>query len=94
MSNLSENEIFERIFQKWEDRIGQIAEEVDASLTGKVDGKEKIILSPGTKMRHKKSKLLYTLMRVEANDVVLLAPEGDKEFLVNKDTLEKEYAID
>ncbi len=94
MSNFNENELIETIFQKWEKRISQIAEEVDATLKGKVDGNEKIILSPGTKMRHKKSKLLYTLVRVEENDVVLLTPEGDKEFLVNKDTLEKEYAID
>lgn len=87
-------DIIQQKLEEWEKRLEQLSEEVQASFSGKVDGKEKIILSPGTKVRHKKSKLLYTVSSVSPRDVILLTPEGDKQFIVDKDTMENEYAID
>jgi len=94
MKKLEDADIIRLMREEWEAKLSRLSEEVDAVLTGKVDGKEKMILSPDTKLRHKKSKLLYTLVSIGPRDAILMTPEGDKKFLVDKDTLEKEYAID
>lgn len=94
MKKLNENDIIQMMREEWDAKLARLSEEVDAVLTGKVDGKEKTILSPDTKLRHKKSQLLYTLVSIGPRDAILNTPEGDKQFLVDKDVLEKEYAID
>ena len=94
MKKLEESDIIRLMREEWNKKLARLSEEVDAVLQGNVDGKEKMILSPDTKLRHKKSKLLYTLVSVGPRDAILKTPEGDKQFLVDKDTLEKEYAID
>lgn len=94
MKKLEESDIIQIMREEWDAKLARLAEDVDAVLRGKVDGKEKTILSPDTKLRHKKSKLLYTLISIGPRDAVLLTPEGDKQFIVDKDTLENEYAID
>jgi len=94
MKKLEESDIIRMMREEWNAKLARLSEEVDAVLTGKIDGSEKMILSPDTKLRHKKSKLLYTLVSVGPRDAILKTPEGDKQFLVDKDTLEKEYAID
>lgn len=94
MNKLEESDIIQIMREEWDAKLARLAEDVDAVLKGKVDGKEKTILSPDTKLRHKVSKLLYTLISVGPRDAILLTPEGDKQFIVDKDTLEKEYAID
>lgn len=94
MKKLEDADIIRLMREEWDAKLARLSEEVDAVLTGKVDGKEKTILSPDTKLRHKKSKLLYTLVSIGPRDAILKTPEGDKQFLVDKDTLEKEYAID
>ena len=94
MKKLEDADIIQLMREEWDTKLKRLSEEVDVVLTGKVDGKEKTILSPDTKLRHKKSKLLYTLVSIGPRDAILKTPEGDKQFLVDKDTLEKEYAID
>jgi hypothetical protein len=93
MKKLEEADIIRIMREEWDAKVSRLAEEVDAILKGKVDGEEKTILSPDTKLRHKKSKILYTLDSIGPRDAILKTPEG-KSFLVDKDTLEKEYAID
>lgn len=51
------------------------------------------VLSQGLKVRHGKSRLLYTVQSIGLSDVILLTPDG-KDFVVTKDQLEKEYEID
>jgi hypothetical protein len=93
MKKLEEADIIRIMREEWDAKVSRLAEEVDAVLKGKVDGSEKTILSPDTKLRHKKSKILYTLYSVGPRDAILKTPEG-KLFHVDKDTLENEYAID
>lgn len=93
MKKLEDADIIQLMREEWNAKLARLSEEVDAVLKGKVDGKEKTILSPDTKLRHKKSKLLYTLVSIGPRDAILKTPE-DKQFIVDKDTLEKEYAID
>ena len=50
------------------------------------------IVSTGLKVRHKKSKLLYTVSSVGLSDAVLDTPEGQP-FVVTKKELEKDYEV-
>lgn len=92
MKKLEEADIIRIMREEWDAKIAQLAEEVDAVFTGKVDGKEKSLLSPELKLTHKKSGFLYTLVSVGSKDAILMSPEG-KKFIVDKDTLENEYVI-
>lgn len=93
MKKLKESDIIELMREEWEAKLSRLSEEVDAVFKGKVDGEEKAIMSPDTKLRHKKTRLLYTLVSIGPRDAILQTPEG-KEFLVDISTLEGEYAID
>lgn len=94
MKKLEEVDIIQIMREEWAERMNRLTEEVSATIKGKVDGKEKLILSPDTKLRHKKSQFLYTLVSVGLHDAILKTPEGDKQFTIDKDTLENEYAVD
>ena len=93
MKKLKDADILQLMKEEWAAKLARLSEEVDAVFKGKVDGEEKTILSPDTKLKHKKSKLLYTLVSIGPRDAILKTPEN-KQFIVDKDTLEKEYAID
>lgn len=92
MKKLEESDIIRMMREEWDAKLARLSEEVDAVLKGKIDGKEKLILSPDLKLTHKDSGFLYTLVSVGPRDAILKSPEG-KEFIVDKDTLENEYVI-
>lgn len=50
------------------------------------------VVTSGLKVRHKKSKILYTVTSVGLSDVVLDTPEGSP-FVVTKAELEKDYEV-
>lgn len=93
MKKLEESEIIKIMREEWDTRVGRLTESVDAVFKGKVDGKEKLLISPDLKLRHKKTQFLYTVISAGPRDIILKTPEG-KQFLVDKDTLENEYEID
>lgn len=93
MKKLTEADILQIMREEWDNKLKSLEETVDAVFKGKVDGKNKMILSPDLKLRHKKTQFLYTIDSVSPADAVLKTPEG-KKFLVDKDTLENEYEID
>jgi len=93
MKNLEDSVIIALIREEWSSKLKRLSESVDAILTGNVDGKEKTILSPETKLRHKKTQYLYDLVSVGPRDVILKTPEG-KQFIIDKSKLEKEYELD
>jgi hypothetical protein len=93
MKKLQESDIVRIMREEWDAKVARLAEEVDVVMRGKVDGGEKTLISPDLKLRHKASQLLYTVVSVGPRDVVLKTPEG-RQFLVDTETLEKEYAID
>lgn len=93
MKKLNEADIIKIMREEWDAKVKSLSETVDAVFKGKVDGDEKILLSPDLKLRQKDSQILYTVVSVSPREVVLKTPEG-KPFLVDKDTLESEYEID
>ena len=93
MKKLNDADIIQLMREEWATKLKKLSESVDAVLTGKVDGKEKSILSPDTKLRHIKTQYLYDLISVGPRDVILKTPEG-KQFIVTKDELESDYEID
>ena len=102
MKNLSEAEIIKMMREEWDTKLLALAESVDATLKGKVDGREKMLISPGLKLRNKvpsKKKgveplgYLYTVVSVSPRDVILQTPDG-KQMLVDKETLENNYELD
>jgi len=93
MKKLTEKDIIRIMREEWHSKVAVLSESVDAVVKGKISGKEKILLSPELKLRHKKTQFLYTVVSVGPRDIVLMTPEG-KQFLIDKDILEKEYEID
>lgn len=92
MKKLKESDIIQIMKEEWNNSLARLSEDVDAVFSGKVDGKEKTLLSSDLKLTHKKSGFLYTLVSVGSRDAILMSPEG-KKFIVDKDTLENEYVI-
>jgi hypothetical protein len=112
MKKLTESDIIQIIREEWKAKIKALSEEVSIKVLGKVDGKETVLLSPETKIKHKGTDDLYTFVRfiprsgeldldylqeptadtVKNCDVCLRNPQG-KEFIIDQDTLEKEYVV-
>lgn len=93
MKKLKEKDIIRLMREEWNANLHALSENVDAVLKGKVDGKEKFLISPELKLRHKKTQFLYTVDSVGPQDIILCTPEGEQ-FLIDKATLESEYEID
>jgi hypothetical protein len=94
MKKLKESEILQMIREEWRLKLNVLNETIDAALVGKVAGKEKLLITPALKLRHTTSKFLYTVKSASPRGVVLITPDEQKEFSVDKDTLESEYEID
>jgi hypothetical protein len=94
MKNLTESDIIRIFREEWELKVNRLSEEIDVTLKAKVGGKEeKQVISPELKILHKKSGIRYTVDSVSPKDCVLRTPEG-KTFLVDAETLEREYELD
>lgn len=94
MKKLTESDIIRIFREEWQTKVDKLAEEIDVSLKAKVmKGKEKVVISPGLKIVHKKSKIRYTVQSVSAEGCILRTPEG-KTFSVDPETLEREYELD
>ena len=93
MKQLRDADIIQMMREEWDAKLSALSESVDAALSGKVDGKDKLLLDPDLKLRHKKTKFLYTIVSVSPKDVILKTPEG-KKFLVDKAELEANYELD
>jgi hypothetical protein len=99
IKKLSEADIIRMIREEWEAKLKNLAEEVGIDYAVKIPSKGKVpkeeipVLSPGLKVRHKKSQIRYTVISVNNEDCVLRTPEG-KDFLVTAKKLEKNYEVD
>lgn len=92
MRVLDEKAILRIMSEEWNKRVKSFLLEDADDAPIKAGGVDRI-LSPELKLIHKKSKLRYTVDSIGPRRVVLRNPEGEK-FLVDNDTLEKEYSID
>ena len=93
MKKLEESDIIQIMREEWEAKLQALSETVDIVFKSKVDGKDKQVIDPDLKLRHKKTQFLYTVVSVGPRDAILKTPEGE-DFLVDKDTLEDEYELD
>ena len=93
MKKLRDADVIQMMREEWDAKLSALLETVDATLSGKVDGKEKLLLDPNLKLRHKKTQFLYTIVSVSPKDVILKTPEGNQ-FLVDKVELENSYELD
>jgi hypothetical protein len=95
---------FIRLFrEEWQAKMQKLSEDSDIDFAVRVPGEkggkgkssfeEVPVISPGLKVRHKTSKIRYTVRSVSEKDCVLRTPEG-KDFLVDANKLEKEYERD
>lgn len=99
VKKLTEADIIRMIREEWELKMRSLAEDADIDFSVKIPVKgksakeETIVISPGLKVRHKKSHLRYTVVSVSEKDCVLRTPEG-KDFLVDAAKMEKNYEVD
>ena len=99
VKKLTEADIIRLIREEWELKLKSLAEDADIDFSvklpvnGKVAKEESLVISPGLKVRHKKSHLRYTVVSVSKKDCVLRTPEG-KDFLVDAAKMEKNYEVD
>ena len=93
MRRRTDEEVIAALREEWDAKVALLEKAVSAVLKGKVDGKDAELVSADLKVRHKKSRYLYTVVSVGPRDVVLKTPEG-KSFLVDKAELEDSYEVD
>ena len=93
MKKLTESDIIRIMREEWNAKLESLSENADVVLKGKIDGRQKTLISPGLKLKHKKSKFEYPVISVGTREVTLNTPEGVP-FVVDIDTLEKEYELD
>jgi hypothetical protein len=93
MKNLREEDILRIMREEWSAKIKALSEEVDIAFNTKVDGKEKEVISPDLKVKHKETGVIYTIRSVGPIDVVLVSPDGEKMLRVDSKTLEDDYVL-
>lgn len=86
MEKLTEAQIIALMLEEWNSKLQKVNEAVEGKLNS-ID-----IVSPGLKVMHKKSRYRYTVASVGQDDVILKTPEGEN-FLVDAETLEKNYEL-
>lgn len=93
---LTEAEVIKLMREEWDLRVKRFSEslELTAIVPGKTKEKkkEKLVISPGLKVTHRKSGLRYTVDSAGPQDCILITPEGDT-FIVDATKLEKEYEL-
>jgi hypothetical protein len=93
MRTLQESDIIRIMREEWRARQAILAEQIDMVMSSKIGKEEEPVLSPGLKVKHKKSNLRYTVASVGTQDIILMTPEGDQ-FLVDGPSFEEEYRLD
>lgn len=92
---LTEQDIIQILKEEWNKKIlfaESLTKELDAS-SGKEGNKKPDLMSPGLKLRHSKTGLLYTITSISKDGVSLTTPEG-KEIFVKLKELETNYELD
>lgn len=94
MQKLDESVVLRVIREEWESRKAALKEEMNTVYKPAGKGATpKHALSPGLKVKHKKTGMLCTIDAVGPTGVIMCKPEGAK-FIVTSDSLEKDYELD
>ena len=92
VKTLTERDVIRMMREAWEAKVQGIVSELDTHYK-QADGEKKLTVSPGLKIRHESSGLLYTVDTLGTKDVVLITPDGSR-VVVNFAELDKSYALD
>lgn len=94
MKTLKEEDVIRVMREEWQAGVAKLTEQIDMVMNSTVDSNEKEpVITAGLKVRHKSSQIRYTVSSVGPRDIILKTPEAEQ-FLVDKETLEKEYELD
>jgi hypothetical protein len=94
MKQLNERVIVDMFRDEWKSRVLRLENDIKTFLKiPGTDSEPKSILGVDTKVRHKGSQILYTVVEVGPNDIILSTPEG-KNFCVDAKSFQKEYELD
>lgn len=88
MKVLTEQDVLRVMREEWKKIVDGVLE--SAGIDTSANAPE---LSPELKVIHKSSGIRYTIDSVGPRDCILRTPEGEK-FIVDAETLEKEYKLD
>lgn len=88
MKVLTEQDVLRVMREEWEKIVDSFCESAGINPNAETPD-----LSPELKVIHKSSGIRYTIDSVGPRDCILRTPEGDK-FIVDAETLEKEYKLD
>ena len=91
MSMLTEQQVIQLIREEYHKKVQEVVDELGALV--KIGGESMNVLSPGLKIREKRSGLLYTIQVVKPEGVEVMSGEGDSSFISNKE-LSARYALD
>ena len=88
---LTEQDVIQMMREEWQSKVDNLRETIN--LMFKTGDDKETVLSDELKIVHTKSGIRYTVSSVGPRDVVLRTPEGE-EFIVDGETIEKEYHLD
>ena len=88
---LTEQDVIQMMREEWQSKVDNLRETIN--LMFKTGDDKETVLSDELKVVHTKSGIRYTVSSVGPRDVVLRTPEGE-EFIVDGETIEKEYHLD
>jgi len=89
---LTNDKILKIIREEIDARFEKVIKEVVTTMD--LEDPDTNVISPGLKIRHKKSGLLYTVTRVTPHAVSLYGADSQTEFDVGTDEFKKEYELD
>ena len=93
MEKLDESVVIRILREEWEARKTSLREELKTVFKPSKKAPEKPAISPGLKIKHKKSGILYTVDSVGHDQVIIRKPEGNR-VLVPNDQIEKDFELD
>ena len=95
---LTEAQMIKVIAESYKKKLNYLMEaggeeyEIDVKKDIDNDGKPETLVSPGLKVKHKDSGLLYTIATVQPDHVTLKTPDSEL-FDVSADEFEEEYKL-
>ena len=93
MQKLDESIVLRMIREEWESRKSSLREEMKTVYKPGKGETPKPAISPGLKVKHKKTGMLCTIDAVGPSGVIMKKPEGAR-FIVASEQLEKDYELD
>ena len=93
---LTESDVVRIFREEWEAKMKKMSEGPDIDFSMKLPGKnsqESILISSGTKVKHKETGIRYTVTSVNEDGCTLKAPEG-KETKASAKQMEEEYELE